>query len=269
MGIEAPLNLLNEYLEGSTERRFTGLKFFRRTGGPLDKKELYDLNLAHQALEEHSVHFVNSRGAQLSSLESQGIENPIVICAFDASLFGHWWFEGVEFLNRVFRRASGRKDFEFTTPGEYDAVATQLIEAMPVSSSWGEGGYFETWMNDNNNWINSELYERGSKLTRMVETHKETRDGMSEERCRHRERCLRQLSRDLIMAQASDWSFLLNNQASRAFAESTVRNYLAAFDTVWKICTSFGDTSPLDELEKRYPIFSDVQWNAFQPGTVF
>lgn len=266
IGMEAPINLLEEYLDGSEIRRFTGLKFFRRTGDLLDKKEIYDLNLAHQALEEHSVHFVNSRGAQLASLDAQGIEQPIVVCAFDASLFGHWWFEGVEFLNRVFRKAEERKDYEFTTPAEYDAVATNLKEAMPVSSSWGEGGFFETWMNDNNNWINAELHERGSKLTRMVQTHMESRDGMARERQEHRERCLKQLTRDLLMAQASDWGFLMNNEASHDFAENRVKEYLDAFDVAWGICTSFGDISPFDELEKRYPIFQDVEWNLFEPG---
>lgn len=268
IGIEAPLDLLREYLDGSDIRRFTGLKLFRRTGDVMDKKELYDLNLAHQALEEHSVHFVNSRGAQLASLDSNGIDQPIVVCAFDASLFGHWWFEGVEFLNRVFRRAEGRKDFKFITPQEYSAFSSKLPQAMPVSSSWSEGGFFETWMSDSNNWINSDLYERGAKLTRMVQTHQESRESMPEDKRQHRERCLRQLSRDLIMAQASDWGFLMNNEASHEFAENRLNGYLESFDKVWGICTSFGDLSPLDEIEKNYPIFSDIEWELFKPGVV-
>ncbi|MDF1753481.1 MAG: DUF1957 domain-containing protein [Verrucomicrobiales bacterium] len=268
IGIEAPMGLLEEYLDGSEIRRFTGLKFFRRTGSAMDKKEIYDLTLAHQALEENSVHFINSRGAQLASLDSQGIEQPIVVCAFDASLFGHWWFEGVEFLNRIFRKAAERSDFEFTTPSEYDAIATNLPQAMPVSSSWGEGGFFETWMSENNNWINADLYDRGTKLCRMVQTHQESREGMSQERIDHRERCLRQLSRDLLMAQASDWGFLLNNEASHDYAEAKVRGYLDAFDVVWGICTSFGDIAPLDELEKRYPIFADIEWDLFRPNVM-
>ncbi len=266
LGIEAPLDLLSEYLGGSDARRFTGLKFFRRTGGALDKKEIYNPLLAHQALEENSVHFVNSRGAQLASLEAQGIADPIVVCAFDASLFGHWWFEGVEFLNRVFRKSMDRKDFKFITPGEYQVGAIPLPVAMPVSSSWGEGGFFETWMSENNNWINADLFDRASKLCRMVQTHRESRDGMSIERKEHRDRCLRQLSRDLLMAQASDWGFLLNNEASFAYAEEKVKDYLEAFDTVWKVCTSFGDLAPLEEIEKRYPIFSDIAWDLFQPN---
>ena len=268
IGIEAPIDLLSEYLDGSDTRRFTGLKFFRRTGGIMDEKEIYDLNLANQAVEEDSVHFINSRGAQLASLEAAGIEDPIVVCAFDASLFGHWWFEGIDFIDRIFRKGTERSDFEFTTPSLYTATATDLPEAMPVSSSWSEGGFFETWMSDSNNWINADLYERGAKLCRMVQSHQENRDGMSQDRIEHRERCLRQMTRDLIMAQASDWGFLLNSEASYEFANNRVHDYLDSFDEVWAICTSFGDIEPLDDLEKRYPIFADLSWDLFEPGVV-
>ncbi len=268
VGIEAPIELLDEYLEGSDVRRFTGLKFFRRTGDSADKKELYDLKLAHQAMEEHSVHFVNSRGAQLASLVSGGVNDPIVVCAFDATLFGHWWFEGIEFLNRVYRRAQDRTDFSFVTLEQYDKAAPDLRQGMPISSSWGEGGYFETWLSDSNTWLNHELSERGNKLTRMVQTHQESREGMSEDRQQHRERCLAQLTRDLVMAQASDWSFLLNNEGSAGFAKDSLSDYIDSFDQVWEICTTFGDISPLDDLEHRYPIFADLAWDTFQPNVV-
>ena len=268
IGLEAPIDLLNNYLGGSDLRRFTGLKFFRKTGDSMEEKEIYDLALANQAVEEDSIHFVNSRGAQLAAIEADGVEQPVVVCAFDASLFGHWWFEGIDFLDRVFRKGAERSDFEFATPSLYNAAATDLPQAMPLSSSWGEGGFFETWMNDHNNWIHGDLFERGSKLSRMVQSLQENRDGMSDERIAHRERCLRQLTRDLMMAQASDWGFLLNNEASSDFAANRIRGYLDSFDQVWDICTSFGELEPLEELEKRYPIFADIGWDLFAPNVV-
>ena len=70
------------------------------------------------------------------------------------------------------------------------------------------------------------------------------------------------------MAQASDWGFLLNSEASYEFANNRVRDYLDSFDVVWGICTSFGDIEPLDELEERYPIFADLSWDLFEPGVV-
>ena len=47
--------------------------------------------------------------------------DPIVVAPFDAELFGHWWFEGPEFLE-LFLRKSGctiSRRFELTTPGRY------------------------------------------------------------------------------------------------------------------------------------------------------
>ena len=268
VGLEAPMDDLKEYLDGSDVRRFTGLKFYRRTGYDVEEKEVYNLDLAQQAVEENSVHFVNSRGAQLASLESNGIERPVVTCAFDASLFGHWWFEGVEFLNRVFRKSAERNDFEYTTPGEYLKGAAELPSAMPVSSSWGEGGYFETWMNDTNNWIHADLFERGTKLSMMVRAYIDNRDAMTRDKIEHRERCLRQLTRELTMAQASDWGFLMNGAASQEFANTKVKDFIQSFDQVWEICTSFGPLDPLDELEKRYPVFSEISWDLYEPSVV-
>ena len=60
----------------------------------------------------------------------------------------------------------------------------------------------------------------------------------------------------------------MNNEASFEFADNRVRDYLESFDTVWQICTSFGDLEPLDDLEKRYPIFADLSWDLFEPGVV-
>ncbi len=268
IGFEAPTDVLAEYLGGSEVRRFTGLKFYRRTGDDVEEKEIYDPNLANQAVEENAIHFVNSLGAQLASLESGGIERPVVVGAFDAALFGHWWFEGIEFLNRVFRKAAERHDFSLTNPGEYLDEAPELPRAMPTSSSWGEGGFFEPWMNEQNSWIYADLYDRGLRLQRMVQMQMENREDMPEAKARHRERCLRQLTRDLLMAQGSDWSSLMNAESSRTFAEEKLRDYLDAFDRAWEICTSFGDPAPLEELEKRYPIFSDIEWDHFKPGIV-
>ena len=155
IGLEAPIEYLREYLGESGQRQFTGLKYFRSSRDGNDS-EIYDPELASRALEEHSVRFISSRGAQLAGLEGEGVENPIVVCAFDADLFGHWWYEGTGFLEKVFRKAAKRADFAFTTPGAYLAENQErtLPAISPVSSSWGEGGYFETWTSSEKKNVN-------------------------------------------------------------------------------------------------------------------
>ncbi len=44
--------------------------------------------------------------------------DPIVVSPFDAELFGHWWFEGPEFLNLFIRKSVyDQHDYQLTTPG--------------------------------------------------------------------------------------------------------------------------------------------------------
>lgn len=268
VGLEAPMENLKQYLGGSGQRQFTGLKYFRASRNG-NESELYDFDLAATSADEHAAHFVSSRGAQLAALEASAVEDPIVVCAFDADLFGHWWYEGTEFLEQVFRKAATRGDFQFTTPSHYIAggnlLEKALPQASPVSSSWGEGGYFETWMTPENNWIYPELQKRADQLRRMVEMLEENMKALPDAVVELRKRCLSQMTRELLLAQSSDWAFLMRTDASRPYAETRTRQHLANFDEVRAIGMQFSANDRLDELEKKTPIFPDIPWNIFEP----
>ena len=259
IGLEAPIENLKDYLGGNEQRQFTGLKYFRasRNGS---ESALYNRELALAAVEEHAVHFTGSRGAQLAGLEADGITDPLVMCAFDADLFGHWWFEGVDFLEKVFRKTAERNDFQFTTPSFYlseeNRIEGEMPSAAPVSSSWGEGGYFETWTADENNWVYPEIQTRAEQIRRMVTMMEENREGMRSEDFEHRRRCLQQMTRELLIAQASDWPFLMRNDPSREYAENRTREHLANFDEAWRLCTSLSGEERLAELEEKNAHFS-------------
>jgi len=266
IGLEAPIEYLREYLGENGERQFTGLKYFRasREG---ENSAIYDPELASRAIEEHTVRFISSRGAQLAALEASGVENPIVVCAFDADLFGHWWFEGTEFLERVFRKAATRTDFVFTTPGAYLAThkETAFPPASPVSSSWGEGGYFETWTSAENNWVYFEMQKRSEQLARFVRLFEENRSDFTEGMIAHRQRCIQLLTKELLLAQSSDWGFLMQNEPSRGYAEKRTREHFSNFDKVWAAALHEGENALLEEIEQANPVFSDLPWNMYEP----
>ncbi len=266
VGLEAPLDALQEYLGESGQRQFTGLKYYRlaRRG---EQSEYYDPALASRAAEEHAVRFIASRGAQLAALEAEGIDHPLVVCAFDADLFGHWWYEGHEFLEHVFRGTAQRGDFSFTTPGLYLAAHKDvaLPPAAPVSSSWGEGGYFETWTSEENNWTHTELQARAEQLARLVHLYEENRPAMDERTTKHRERAIQIMTKELLLAQSSDWSFLMKNEASRDYAERRTREHLERFDRVRAVLMDANQGAVLDEIDEASPIFSDLPWNLYEP----
>ena len=265
IGLDAPIEYLHEYLGESGQRQFTGLKYYRSSREGNDS-ELYDPELASRALEEHSVRFISSRGAQLAGLEGEGVENPIVVCAFDADLFGHWWYEGTEFLERIFRKAAKRTDFIFTTPGAYLSANKEQAfpSATPVSSSWGEGGYFETWTSNENNWVYLELQKRSEQLARFVSIFEENRSDLADGTVTHRQRCIQLMTKELLLAQSSDWGFLMKNEPSREYAEKRTRDHFGNFDRVWAAALQ-SDGGLLDEVEQMNPVFSDLPWNMYEP----
>lgn len=267
VGLDAPDEYLKEYLGDSDQRQFTGIKYYRSETNDEGESEVYDPALASRAVEEHTVRFISSRGAQLAALESEGVRDPVVVCAFDMDLFGHWWFEGTEFLESVFRKTAERGDFSFVTPGGYLAGSPERewSPASPVSSSWGEGGYFETWTTEENNWVQAEVQERAEQLTRFVRLFELHRTTLDEEIVAHRQRCIQLMNRELLLAQASDWAFLLNNEPSRPYAEKRVREHLGNFDRVRELAAGTGDEGELDEIEQKNPIFPDLPWNMFEP----
>lgn len=265
LGLTAPIEYLRDYLGDTEQRQFTGIKYHRLSGNG-DQGEVYNPELASRATEEHAVRFIASRGAQLAALEAGGIADPFVLCAFDADLFGNWWYEGIEFLERIFRKAAARADLSFSTPGAILADRGEdLTPAAPVSSSWSEGGYFETWTSEENNWTHAEIQTRAEQLTRFVRMYEENRADFTEATSLHRERCIQIMTKELLLAQASDWAFLMKNEASREYAEKRMRGHFANFDRAWSVTLKTDAGAILDELEQGDPIFTDLPWNLYEP----
>lgn len=265
LGLEAPVEYLRDYLGESGQRQFTGIKYYRNEQGEEGSKP-YDPELAARAVDEHARRFVASRGAQLAALENGGVVDPLSVCAFDMDLFGHWWFEGPQFLEAVFRRTAERGDFAFVTPGGYlnRSEGREFPAAAPVSSSWGEGGYFESWTSEENAWLQGEVQSRCEKLARFVKIFEENRADLDEGVVKHRQRCIQLMTRELLLVQSSDWGFLMRNEPSREYAEKRTRGHLANFDRAWVAATA-GDTASLDEIEGANPLFPDLPWNMFEP----
>src|SRR6185295_9042383 len=100
------------------QREFTGFKYYRSSHGSA-QKEVYDRRSGLEAAAEHADHFVEARRKQILNLTDNFKRPPILVCPYDAELFGHWWYEGPEFLDGVVRRACADNCFAMITPEDY------------------------------------------------------------------------------------------------------------------------------------------------------
>ncbi len=214
-------------------RRNLGLKYHRITdrGISLALKAPYDPLAAQAAAEEHAEHFVRSR-------TTRGSDDSIIVAPYDAELFGHWWFEGPVFLDRVVRKVIASPELALSTPGEVIKSGRSFQRATPARSTWGDQGYAEVWLNPQNDWIWPQL----DRATRALE------------------RALAQgqrptaAARELLLASGSDWPFMLTMQTTVQYAQERLRRHL---DQFWRL---LGDPS----LESEALPFPDLDLDDFR-----
>ncbi len=257
IGQDLPMDYLGRYLP-TDHRRYTGIKYHRITG-PGPHKELYNPGWAHGAADAHAGHFLQSRIDQIRHLRSVLPVEPIVVSPFDAELFGHWWFEGPEFLDLFLRKAAyDQSTFRLSTPSDYlqRNPTQQLVE--PASSSWGNKGYWEVWLDDCNAWIYPHLHAAARRMSNVAKKFRSTPSAPLEERA------LKQMARELLLAQASDWAFLMKTGTAKEYATQRTRDHLLRFTRLFEMI----DAGRIDEefvafCESRDNLFRQIRWEYF------
>ncbi len=237
-------------------RRFTGIKYHRITGS--EHKELYNRGWAHGAADAHAGHFLDSRVKQFADLGAALPVEPIVVSPFDAELFGHWWFEGPEFLDLFLRKAAfDQQAFQLTTPSAYlQRNPTQQLVA-PAASSWGNKGYWEVWLDHCNAWIYPHLHAASRRMTECARRHKTDAPESTD-------RVLRQMARELLLAQSSDWAFLMKTGTAREYATQRTKDHLLRFTRLYEQHQQGNvDEAFLDFCEDRDNLFPALNWRHF------
>lgn len=238
--------------------RFSGLKYHRITGAHVPK-ELYAPASAEAAAQTHADHFLQSRLEQFRDLASRGFE-PMVTVAFDAELFGHWWFEGPRFLELFIRKAAAYSDeFTLTTPSGYLAARPTQEVIEPAASSWGEGGYWGVWLDESNAWVYPHLHAMARRMAELAQVHATDPSPLVE-------RTLQQLARELLLAQSSDWAFLIRSGTAREYATKRTREHIARFNSLYEQLRD-GQVNDdfLRDCEWRDNLFAHVNWRHYLP----
>ena len=251
VGFDLDLDYVEPCLPAPKVRGFTGFKYHRVTGGT-NEKQPYRRAEAMATVQRHAEHFIAARLRQLEAARNAGCSAPLVTAPYDAELFGHWWFEGPEFLDAVARMAAKEGRLKLVTPTDHLQSAPELPVVQPAASSWGEGGDWRLWLNSSNAWIQEELLSADRAMTRIVATCVAA-DVLVE-------RALRQMTRELLLAQASDWPFMQRTGTNSDFARGQVELRLSRFRLLeTMLSTKTLDSAAISAIEAETPIF---------PGTI-
>ena len=226
------------YLEFHKKHFPGGLRFWRITeaSGDLGKKSVYDPVVAAERVRSQARHFIELVGDTLRHASAQG---PAVVCSpYDAELFGHWWFEGPQWLERIAREMA-RADVPRTTLGEtLEVVPATRTVALP-EGSWGEGGDHRVWLNRETEWTWDRVYSAESEWAEHLARAPDAAGDLR--------RVLAQATREILLLEASDWQFLITTQAARDYAERRVAEHYAEFKRLSEMARSLEDGNVLSE----------------------
>lgn len=225
LGYALERTLLDDFLPRGAAAAPTGVKYHRVTGGP-GPKDLYDPVAGALQARRDAARFVARRRAALARL-TPGPIPPILVCPYDAELFGHWWHEGPEFLAAVLREVEAAEDLEAISLGAYLARHGTAQVARPAPSSWGEHGYNAPWLTRETGWVYPLLHAAATELAELSAAHLRTPNPGPAQAWQAR--VLRQAGRSLLLAQASDWPFCIARGTAGDYARARLRDALARF----------------------------------------
>jgi 1,4-alpha-glucan branching enzyme len=242
IGFDLPLEYMAPYIHDSHTRILTGFKYYRITG-ETDQKLPYDPSAAQARVEEHARHFVWCREQQARWLSGHLDRPPVIVAPYDAELFGHWWFEGPDFLYYMLRAVAENPALESIAAKDYLTMHPSAQVVTPNTSSWGDGGYFRVWVNGRNEWLYPHLNAAARRMDHSA--------GPGVSAPQWRSRAFRQAERELLLAQASDWAFIMTTGTSPGYATSRTIRHLCDYNYLRDALNGEAEPIRLGDIEQR------------------
>jgi len=262
LGWESDYEYIKPYIMPNGQRKNTGIKYHKITGRGLSlgEKGLYDPYWAKEKTAEHAGNFMFNREHQMRFLYSVMERPPIIVSPYDAELFGHWWYEGPWFLDNLFRKSwFDQKTYKMTHLAEYLQNHPEQQVCRPAQSSWGYKGFHEYWLNHTNSWIYPHLHQA---TERMKEISQREASSVLEEKA------LNQAARELLLAQSSDWAFIMSSGTMVEYASKRTRSHLMRFNKIYDdIQQDQIDAGWLEKLELIDNIFPEINYRVYRPIT--
>jgi 1,4-alpha-glucan branching enzyme len=173
---------------------------------PPDRKEPYVPAAAAAATERDAAHL---HGVLRQVLDPRPGE--LVVAAYDTELFGHWWFEGVEWLEALLRRVVADPRLTTTTLAARVARRPPTRRLALPESSWGFAKGHASWATERTRPMWRALRE-AEDLARTT-----LAGGRGSVAAR------RQVARELALLASSDWPFMATRGNSAGYAEERVQ----------------------------------------------
>lgn len=288
IGYDIDYDYIKPYIAHNGVRVHTGIRYYRITG-KTEFKDVYNLQWAKDSAERQAGHFFNSRIEQVENASKYMDKPPIILCPYDAELYGHWWYEGPYWLYILFKKIYYDEcNFELITPSEYMDKYPEIQQCEPCRSSWGANGYSEVWLNPSNDYAHRHLHVAGDRMCELayrffkdydvlknyeneIQKLKKEKKSISTitskkdyRETKLRVRALNQMARELLLAQSSDWLFIITNNTMVDYAHRRIKDHIGRLTRLYnEIKENKIDKKFLLEIEKKDSIFPDIDYRIY------
>jgi len=247
-----------DYLEFHKKDGVSGLRYWRVTGARVDlgQKDYYHPDWAQYKVGEHSRHFAWLVDDLLSQYHEESGGFGIIASNYDTELFGHWWFEGIEWMREVLRILSQSETVELTTASDFVVEhPPEDVLALP-EGSWGMGGGHWTWDNHETRWMWEPIHQAERRMEKLVAQHPAAQGDLAA--------VLNQAARELLLMQSSDWPFLVTTGQAREYAIVRFNEHLERFNRLAELA-EVGQTDPVlvAEFYERDKLFPNIDYHWF------
>ena len=256
IGFELDEDILSSLFNTKLGRRMTGFRYWanRKTAS---ESAYYQFNKAHAQVCADARTFLDRRMEMLDKasdlLEGESVST---VCAFPASVFGDTWYEGISWLENLFRIAADENQTCFALFSQVMRQKTPDKRISPYYSSWLESGYNEEVLNNSNDWMYPFIRKATTRMIDLAERFPDD-SGL-------KERSLNMASRELLLAQSMDWFFMMNEGEQSEYARQRFEESVRAFTVVYEsLGSNFISTEWLTNTEKRHTLFAEINYRVF------
>ena len=254
IGFDLQWDYIKPYVHEPEVRSFTGFKYYAVTGDTADKV-VYDMKKASERASSHAKNFIYHVQSRTKGLKALIDMDPVYTVSFDAELFGHWWYEGVQWIEDLVRLVAQTDDISLITPTDFIKTKPIVQTMNPAPSSWGVGGYSAVWVdNTSNAWLYRHIFKALERMTELAERFPAQKS--------LKQRFLNQAARETLLLMASDWPFIIHNQTSAEYARKRVEGHIENLNLVYdNMCKNAVNTEWLVKAEKRDNLFKHLDYN--------
>jgi 1,4-alpha-glucan branching enzyme len=251
------------YREFHKKDAVSGMQYWRIGGRGVDLggKPPYEPAKAAERVNEHVAHYVHLVEDALRGFHAENGQFGVISAAYDTELFGHWWFEGVDWLKGVLRGLARSDVVELSTASRMVAAhQPDEVLALP-ESSWGAGGGDFTWRNPETDWMWPPIHAAERRMEDLVVRFPNAEG--------ERRAVLDQAARELLLLESSDWPFLVTTGQAKAYASERFSEHVARFnqlaDVAERDAITDEDRAYLETVAERDNPFAAIDYRDFAP----